>query len=152
MFKIQLNQSKFAIVDAEDYDWLNQWKWSYSRYAIRTTKEDRRTISMHRFIMDAPEGMEVDHINGDKLDNRRCNLRICTHQQNTCSRHRSTKKSSKYQGVSWNKEHKKWVAQIGINGKRINLGRFLLEEDAARAFDKAAKELHGEFARLNQIG
>jgi hypothetical protein len=91
----------------------------------------------------------VDHINGNGLDNRKSNLRICTHQQN-CENSRKRKKSfSKYKGVYWSKNAKKWVAQITIDGKSKHLGYFELEEDAAAAYDKAAVKYFGEFACLN---
>ena len=104
---------------------------------------------MHRVIMDAPKGMHVDHINGNGLDNRRENLRLCTNSQNHMNRKTHRDSSSKYKGVSWNKRNSKWQAYIGSGIKRKNLGYFASESDAAKAYDIKAKECFGEFARLN---
>ena len=157
--KIPLSQGKFAIVDDGDYDWLNQWKWCISSggYAIRVQhigyfngKKKQKTFRMHRIIMNAPDDMDIDHINGNALDNRRCNLRICTISQNLCNQ-KKTRGKSKYLGVDWHKIAKKWRAAIQINKKRYYLGCFISEIDAARAYNEAAKKLHGEFARLNVL-
>lgn len=102
---------------------------------------------MHREIVGTPEGMDTDHINGDKLDNRRSNLRICTHAQNGANRGPQKNGSSGYKGVSYH--CKKWRVQICINGKTKRLGGFNSLLDAAKAYDKAARKYHGEFARTN---
>ena len=155
MKKIPLTRGKFALVDDEDYEWLNQWKWFYHNqgYAVRNqwnpvTKKSTK-ISMHREIMKPSKGMIVHHINHNGLDNQRCNLRVCTaawHNQNSRP---SKHNSSKYKGVSWDKRRKKWKAYITHKGKRINLGCYIDEEDAARAYDKKAIELYGKNARTN---
>lgn len=161
MKKIKLTQGQFAIVDNEDFERVNQFKWcaSWSKttlsfYAMRTIlKSDGKRITrlMHRYIMNVHQGMETDHKNHNTLDNRKSNLRICTKQQNRANRKNHQKTSSKYKGVYWCKDRKKWGAQIKLNKKEINLGRFKFEIDAVKAYNEKAKELFGEFAYLNKI-
>ena len=104
---------------------------------------------MHRCLFDnIPDGMEVDHINGNTLDCRRENLRIVTSRQNTMNIHIIRGKSC-YKGVFWNKDIEKWYSRIGVNYKLINLGYFASEIEAAKAYDRAALKHFGEFARLN---
>ena len=148
---IPLTQGKVAIVDAEDYEWLSKNKWHAANtggkfYACRSIKQ--RTISMHRVIMGEPKGMVVDHIDGNSLNNRRCNLRSCTTAQNICNQ-RPKGGTSKYKGVCFQKRENKWKAKIRFNGKGIHIGNFDEEIDAAKAYDKKANELFGEFAYLN---
>jgi len=166
MRTIELTQGQVALVNDEDYGGLNQFKWfavwspnTKSFYAERHSKTvngKRHTISMAREVLGLQKGdkRQADHINHDTLDNRRCNLRICTHQQNGMNRrkrrpHAGKKCSSRYSGVCWDKRAKKWRAYIRHNGKRIYLGYFTSEIEAAKAYDKKAKELFGEFANLN---
>jgi len=159
MKQIQLTQNKVAIVDDEDFEWLNQWKWSAYKshniwYAIRselTTNKNRTIIRMHREILGLKLGdkLESDHINHNGLDNRRCNLRICNRFQNQHNRQPQKNCSSSYKGVYWNKEYRKWQIQIQVNGKRKNLGRFNSEIEAARVYDEAARGYYGEFAFTN---
>ncbi len=154
MKHILLTQGKFAIVDDDMYDYLNQWKWCASKarcgnawYAMR-----RPHVKMHHQISGKQKGSggEVDHLNGDGLDNRRENLRICSHSANMQNRHSLGKgKTSKYQGVCWDKHRKRWRAQIGKDEKRITIGRYKNSEDAAKAYDRKALELYGEQAKLN---
>lgn len=155
--EIPLTQGKVAIVDAADYEWLNQWKWSVSPdgrtfYARRTeTSPEGKDVpvSMHRLIASAPRGVEVDHKDGNGLNNTRGNLRLATHSQN---RHNSTMPSnntSGFKGVSWHKRHRKWYAHATVNGKSKHIGHYDTPEDAARAYDAVVREIHGEFARPN---
>ena len=152
---IELSQDKRTLVDVEDYEYLNQFKWYYNNgYAVRSTrmKNGKRGMElMHRTIVNAPKGMEVDHINGDKLENKRSNLRLCTHTENLRNQHK-TCGTSKYKGVCWHKAMSKWRVQIRGNNKKIHLGFFDNEEDAAHAYNMAALELFGEFANLNKGG
>ena len=150
---IPLTKGFVTIVDEGDYDWLMQWKWCFCNgYAIRGHggRKNRDYIYMHRLIMNFPNSKEIDHINGNKLDNRRSNLRISTRLQNG-SNIGKRNGVSKYKGVSWHKGDGKWVAQIHPNRIHIHLGCFDNEEDAAFAYNKAAKKHFGEFARLNEI-
>ena len=161
MREIELSQGQVAIVDDKDYNKLNQYKWyaSYqpsieSYYAARNTpmkNGKRKMIYMHRIIMNAPSNMQTDHTNHDTLDNRKQNLRICTHRQNGMNRtqHKNTF-LSKYKGV-YLQEGKYWHAYITVNQKRAYLGLFKSEINAAKAYNKAARGHFGNFALLNNI-
>lgn len=153
---IPLTHGKVAIVDASDYEWLSQWNW-YTRlnghkfYAERMVggRKNQRQIYMHRLILNAPSGVQVDHIDGDGLNNTRANLRFATAQQNGWNRPAPRTNTSGYKGVHWVKKDKKWTATIRINGKTYGLGYHDSPEEAAHAYDRAARELHGEFAFCN---
>lgn len=137
-----------AIVDDADFEWLSQWRWYYftKKYAARN--QGKQKIYMHKLILGITTGREGDHINRNKLDNRRENLRPCTRQQNQCNA-TYPNLTSRYRGVTWNKRIRKWQAQIQSHLKNHYLGVFQNESDAARAYDNAAKALHGQFASLN---
>lgn len=153
---IPLTQGKCAIVDTEDYEWLIQWKWCTQKsrgcfYAVRNDWYDKKshTIKMHRSILKAPINQQIDHINHNGLDNRKSNLRIVSfsvNAQNSCL-HKNTK--SKYRGVYHQSDCKSWAARIGFNNETYHLGSFSSEIEAARAYDKKAEELFGEFAFVN---
>lgn len=150
MKQIKLNQDKFALIDDEDYQLMSQYRWCIVKcknnlYARITVKPNTR---MHRLIINCPSGLEIDHINGDGLDNQKGNLRVCTHAQNLQNK-RSQKGTSKYKGVHWDKASKNWRAQIGFKGAKFNLGLFNSEIGAAKTYDKKAKELFGSFALIN---
>ena len=155
---IPLSQGKFAQVDDEDFERVNQFKWCAWKddsrfYAMRTALIDgkRRTILMHRFIMKCTDrNIQIDHRNTDGLNNQKSNMRKCTHQEN-CMNQRKIRKicSSKYKGVYWFKANSKWSVRIGIGGKTLCIGYFTIEEDAARAYDAFAIKHFGEFAVLN---
>jgi hypothetical protein len=151
MKSIPLTKGKFALVDDGDYEYLNQFKWQLHdvSYAKRGKQRGGKyiTILMHREIIKPPAGMGVDHINGNPLDNRRENLRVCEQSQNTANRGLNKKNSSGMIGV--HKSHGKWRACIKVNYQNINLGHFDNLEDAVKARDEAAKKYRGEFARLN---
>lgn len=150
MKRIPLTQGKFAIVDDEDYEGLMQWKW-YAQRNRPARLENNKTVFMYRVINKTPDGMYTDHINGNPLDNQKINLRSVTYVQNSVNRKGRTNTFSKYKGVYWCKKRKKWVARLISNKKTIFFSRFKSEILAAKAYNKAAIELHGEYARLNVI-
>lgn len=155
MKTIKLTKGYEAIVDDELFDWLNQWKWNVrdcgvGRYAQRTRPSDHTNLQMHRVILGAKPGEIVDHINGNGLDNRRCNLRLCSQAENTRNRKKSQLSRSKFKGVLWSESHQKWRARIAAGNRRVHLGWFLTEIEAARAYNYAALRLHGQFAKLNE--
>lgn len=150
---IPLTKGKEAKVDSEDYDRLSKHKWythtsGKNEYARRCGPDGR--FYMHREILGAPEGMQVDHINHDGLDNRKCNLRIATPSQNMCNQ-KSGRGQSRFKGVS-RTESGRWASEIWVNSKKHYLGRYDTEEDAARAYNRVAEKYHGEFAKLNEVG
>ena len=145
---IPLGDGNYAYVDAADYEWLNQWNWHLDHgYAARYDKSKR--ILMHRLIMQPPEAMVVHHRDDSRTNNCRCNLCVCTPQENTRNKRRSSNSSSIFKGVTYCKEKRKWSAMCTYNGKAHRLGCFDVEVDAARTYDRAAAEWFGEFARLN---
>lgn len=160
MRQIALSQDKITLVDDEDYEQLNKYKWyahqNRGRWYAQCLKQG---VMMHNEILNPPSNYEIDHKNGDGLDNRRSNLRICTHKQNMQNRLPNKTSSSKHKGVSWKRGriykgkqyNGKWRARIMYNDKNIHLGSFDSEIEAAKAYDEAAKKLFGEFARTNFI-
>jgi hypothetical protein len=149
---IALTQGKETIVDDEDFEWISKRKWQYGCRGYATghsTEKNHRKIYLHREIMNAPEGMDVDHINMNPLDNQKKNLRICTRAQNLANRKKQVNNTSGYKGTIWDKTNKNWIARIEVNQKVINIGRFNNPIDAARAYDNKAKDLLGEFANTN---
>jgi hypothetical protein len=141
---IPLTLGKYTIVDDEDYVILSKHKWYANKdhdfdnyYVVRgiRIKGKRKKEKMHRIIMNPPVGMEVDHINGNGLDNRRENLRIVTSHQNHQNRH--VQKTSQYVGVHWHKSHKKWATEIQYKGKIKWLGDYHNEIEAATVYQVA---------------
>ena len=145
---IQLTQGKFALVDDEDFENVNHFKWFYEKSGYACRRKSGRSIRMHRFITNAPENMEVDHINGNGLDNRQENLRICTHKENIRNAKVRKDNTSGYKGVYWHRLAKKWQARVFFNGKHISLGYFDTKDKAANAYNQAAKQYFGDFIRL----
>lgn len=147
MKEIKLTKGKTAVVDDCDFEELNSKKWHYtsSGYAARRSWPDNKIVLMHRQIMSTPKGMDTDHKNQNKLDNRRDNLRIGTRSQNNMNQTKQRHNTSGFKGVMWQKSKSLWVARVGL----VYAGKFKNKEDAARAYDKKAKELFGEFAKLN---
>lgn len=150
---IPLTKGKIALVDDDDYEWLYIFKWRWQPihgipgYAVRTSNGNR--LYMHRVILNltCENKVEVDHINGNGLDNRRCNLRICNRMQNRRNCRPQSLNTSGYKGVYHSR--KKWRARIEVSGKKIDLGTYETAEEAAIAYDQAAKFYQGEFAWLN---
>ena len=145
---IPLTDGGYAYVDAADYEWLRQWTWHLENgYAARWDK--RKKVLMHRQIMPPPRGMVVDHFDGNKVNNCRINLRVCTRSENSRNRRKCGGASSVYKGVYYNRERHKWSARCIYRDEPIWLGYFDSEVEAARAYDRMAVELFGAFARLN---
>jgi hypothetical protein len=146
---IPLTDGLYAYVDAADYDWLNQWNWHTASGGYAARIEKGKIIYMHRQIMPPPPGKVVDHKDGNKANNCRCNLRICTPQQNRCNAPRKARGRCQFRGVCHNNRRGTIWAQIKCGAKFYWLGRFPTEAEAARAYDRAALEVFGEFARPN---
>lgn len=145
--KIELTQGVYALVDDEDYEYLNNWKWYCSGgYATRHSYIPYKTLLMHRVVMGNPDGKEVDHINHDKTDNRKSNLRICTREENARNHPIHKNNTSGFKGVTWNKKANKWQAQIRHCGKNVHIGVFEDKESASDAYKEMAKKLFGDFA------
>jgi hypothetical protein len=159
MKQIKLTQGKFALVDDEDYKELTKHKWYAHRN--KSTFYPRRSLPyvdgiqqkqyLHVFLLGSSPNKEIDHRDGNGLNNQRNNLRMCTQSQNSMNRHGSHGKC-KFKGVSWYEGPKRWRSQIAVGGKREYLGIFFCAVKAAKAYDKAAKEYFGEFANLNFEG
>ena len=156
--EIKLTRGMVAVVDDDDYDWLSKWSWCAHKhkgkyYAERGIRERgtcfQKTIRMNREILSAPDCFQVDHIDGDSLNNQKHNLRVCTDSQNKFNRGVSKRNKSGYKGVHWNAQRKKWCASIQENKNKFVLGFFEESVDAAKAYDEAAKKHHGRFAVLN---
>lgn len=144
---ISLNTNDRVTVDDQQYDGLSKVKWFYNKgYAVRQLMVDGKlkNIKMHRLIMNATAEQLIDHINGDKLDNRLANLRFCTKAENGYNRGRNKNNRSGYKGVSRN--GKKWMAQITSEGVVRHLGSFETPELAHQAYAQAANSYHKEFA------
>ena len=153
MREILLTKGMVTLVDDADYKKLSRWKWSYDRYAYRTIlhKDGKKSSwRMHRELLSPPPKMHVDHINGNPLDNRRSNLRICTPAENirNC---RGRNKTSKYHGVSWDKSRNKWKVALGYDYGCYQICRVDSEEEAAYIADQIRLQFHGDHIRLNLL-
>lgn len=154
--EVVISQNRIALVSEEDYPAIAAVPWFYALgYARRNAPRQHYTrgpqIQMHRVIIGAKEGEEVDHINGNTLDNRRENLRICTHAENVRNRIKRTHTSSIYKGVHRRSDTGKWRAAIAVDARTVHLGTYTTEVEAAMAYNTAALHYHGRFARLNHI-
>jgi len=152
MREIIVHGGYVCLVDDDDFESLNKYRWhlSTSGYATGSFILNGKSVNkkMHRLIMNPNEGYFIDHINGNQLDNRKCNLRICSHQENMMNRRIHKNNTSGYKGVTFHRESKKWRAQITLDSKRIQIGYFDDPNEAHKAYCEKAKELHGEFARF----
>jgi hypothetical protein len=149
---VPLTQGKVAIIDSADAERVLARRWRIDAYGYALTGTGKGTITLHRFLMDAQPGEEVDHANRDKLDNRRSNLRFVTHAQNCVNAGLRRTNSSGFKGVTWHKRTQTWRAYIRVNGRQVHIGHFSTPEDAARAYDDAAAAEWGDFAFLNFPG
>lgn len=149
---IPLSNGLFAIVDSCDFEAVSRFKWqalydpkSGTWYAKRS--DHGRTIRMHREILNAPQGVEVDHRDGNGLNNSRSNIRLATRSQNLCNRRKFKNNTSGFKGVTWSSTAKKWASQIYQNGQKYYLGYYADKLDAAAAYESASAVLHGEFSQ-----
>lgn len=159
MKQIPLIHNKFALVDDEDFDLISKYRWVIlkSGYAINSTyirgsgrkNQKQLQIFMHKLIMNQQKGIIVDHINGNKLDNRKENLRIATKTQNNYNKTKTPNSSSIYKGVYWDKKYKFWASEITVNYKKYFIGYFNNELHAGMAYDIWARECQEDFAKLN---
>lgn len=157
--KIPLSRGYFALIDADMFDEFSRFTWwacvqSNPRtgttrvYAYR--QADGSSFRMHRQVLGFPSrALDVDHINGDTLDNRRVNLRACSRSQNNMNARKRPNTTSRFKGVCWLSRDRRWVAQIAVGGKQTKIGYFKTEVEAARAYNAAAAANFGEFARTN---
>ena len=152
---IPLTRGKNAKIDSADYQRGSAFPWHFNGrgYAVRKAwvpggRGLRVNVFLHRFLLDAPQHLGVDHVNGDTLDNRRSNLRLATQSQNLANR-RVRRNASGFRGVY--RHGSRWQAQIKQNGKQKHLGMFAKKLDAAKAYNRAARTAFGSFATLNDI-
>lgn len=148
---IELSNNKKAVVDREDYSLIKDYHWYYDHGYVRSSSFQKKTY-LHRLLLDAKHGQQVDHINGNPLDNRKRNLRVCSDLQNkwnTGVRRKNNK--SGFKGVSWHKPHQLWRATIVVDKKQISLGYYKEAKLAAVAYDSAAVKYFGEFANINGV-
>ena len=146
---IQLKNGGVAVIDPQDVTAVygRVWRKSHFGYAVSTIPGEQRHVWMHRLITQAPDGMDVDHIDGDRLNNRRSNLRICERCQNLWNTGRHSDSRSPFKGIC-HKGNGRWVARIMVRGKRMHLGTFGSAELARDAYLIAAKEMHGVFSKV----
>jgi len=156
MKQLQLSKARFAMVDDDDFEWANQWKWYFDgQYAAREQhvggggERDSIKLYLHRELMQTPTGLVTDHIDRDKLNNVRSNLRICTFSENINNGSRRVDNHSGYRGVTWHKQREYWYARIKYQGKCTFLGSFKDKNEAAKAYDKASREIYGVVAYQN---
>lgn len=151
------NTDKYALVDDDVFETLSKYKWYLrnGKYAVRHTYgKNNKMVLLHREIMKIDNDLQIDHINGDGLDNRKVNLRACSVSENGFNRGKAKHNTSGFKGVFRNKRKKKgesWLAQITIKKQQIYLGFFNRKEDAAKAYNMAALKYQGSFAQLNKV-
>lgn len=140
-----------VMVDDEDYEFLNQYYWHADiNNCVASSRGGRNRILIHRLIMNAPSNLEVDHIDGNRLNNQKNNLRLATSSQNKCNRGARKDNKSGYKGVSWHSQNSKWTARIKAGNVYKYLCLFNDIQDAVKAYNKAAIEYHKEFAFINK--
>ena len=149
MKTIPLTRGKEAVIDDADYELVSKYKWHYNgRYAVHTTYIDNKKVNiwMHRLIMDTPKGLFTDHINFDRLDNRKSNLRIATKSENMHNRPAQTNNTSGHKNIYFDKSRKLWAVEVKVQGKKTHIGRYKDIADALIARNEAYKDIVGEFA------
>lgn len=151
MARVKLSQGAFALVDDDDLELLGPRSWSLSTEGYAVAKINGKQKRMHRIIMQAKDSEVVDHINGDKLDNRRANLRLCSHAENRRNGRTRRDSSSGYKGVRFEPRTGKWQAYISHDGKYRNLGCYSTKEHAAMAYNEEAIKQYGIYAKLNEV-
>lgn len=145
----ECNPKSIVLIDKEDYEKVKDYKWSVKKCDEMVVNSKVGHLS--RFLTNTIDiNLYVDHKNHNRLDNRKCNLRVCTRLQNNFNKRRYTNNISGEKGVSWHRASSSWVSQIQFNGKKVHLGYFNNIEDAARAYNEAAIKYHGKFALLNK--
>lgn len=143
-----------SLVDNDDYNLISKYSWHLSSFGYARARATvdigigRKHILMHRVIMGNPIGMDIDHISGNKLDNRRENLRVCTRMENLRNSKIKKTNTSGFKGVSWDKKRNMWRARITVGGEEIHIGSYAKKEVAKMEYDKMAVKFFGEFARL----
>jgi len=153
MKELKLAGDKISLVDDDIYEWVSKYHWhvdnkGYARRGTYLKRKLSKWIFLHEMIIPCPKGMMRDHIDGNRLNNCRSNLRIVTHQQNNQNRGIGKRNTSGYKGI-FLEAKRWWRAFITVNGKKTHLGYYPTAEDAARAYDEAAKKYYGEYARTN---
>lgn len=155
MKEIPLSRGLVAKIDDADYERANQYKWSaFGRKRVYAGRNDwssgkSHTVMLHRFILSAPDGLFVDHIDHDTLNCQRTNMRLCSKLENNRNKLIYSNNTSGYKGVTWDAESGNWAAQTRVKGRSVKIGRFSDPLEAALAYDAKAKELFGDFAHLN---
>lgn len=155
-YKIYFLDGSFFMIDANDFPEVSKFSWSAGKrgypimHTSRKSEGGHKTMPLHRLLLTPDAGFDVDHISGDKMDNRRSNLRVCTHQQNMFNQKLRNTNTSGYYGVSRVKSTGLYEAYVHLGGKKHYLGTYPTAEEAASVRDKAVEKLFGEFARLNK--
>ena len=154
MKKLKLTNGKYTLIDSEVHKSISAFSWNCSRngYACRTAKIGNKwtRVYMHRELARTPKGMSTDHINGNRLDNRKKNLRVCTHSENCKNRGNRIDNKTGYKGV-FPYGNGRFRVKIKLDGKMLHVGLYDTADEAARAYNRKAKELFGKYARLNEV-
>lgn len=154
--------SRPCFVDDQDYELVKSFHWMASSGSKRDKnflyactsgggRNKKTSVKMHRLIMSVPHGMVVDHIDGDGLNNRRSNLRVCTRSENSRNQRKSSNNTTGFKGVYWLPRDNRFLAKLFVNGKSKQVGSFMTAIEAAKAYNEAAKKYYGEFANLNEV-